>query len=145
MNLRETGTMALVLGALLLACATYRPATGPVDWEAADSEWDVILVTEDPDGDVRETRVWLAIVDGVGTVRTGPTRWAANLKRDPQATLWAAGVAYPVRAEFVTDTSERDAIDVAFRTKYGWQDGMLRWFGRRDPEENFVRLNRRPN
>jgi hypothetical protein len=134
----------LILAALSLACATYAPAEGPVDWEAADAEWDVILVTVDPDGDVRETRVWLVIVDGAGALWTGQTRWAANLKRDANAVLQASGIAYPVRAEFVSDPTERDAVEAAFRQKYGWQDRVVRWVEGDDDDGNVIRLLPRP-
>jgi hypothetical protein len=116
---------AILTGVLLLAsCATLppKPATAPPDWKVLAEESTVEVVTRDPDGDARETTVWLVVVDGVGMIRTGSTRWFANLQRNPSLELRAAGAAYPMRVELVTDTEQIARVQAAFRTKYGFQD-----------------------
>ncbi len=118
--------VALLAALALVSCAHDAPlASEPVDWGAVDERWSVHLVTLDPDGDTRVTRVWLAVVDGAGTVRTNHSRWARNLQRDPSLRLRVLGIDYPLRVEFVDDTDATAAIDAAFREKYGWQDGPI--------------------
>jgi hypothetical protein len=117
---------AILLGAVLFACATQpvAPGTPPVDWARADQESVVMVVTNDEDGDERRTKVWLVGVDGEGYLRTGETRWFANLERDPKLALEVAGVSYPMQVEFVHDTELSLKITAAFRAKYGFEDRM---------------------
>ena len=85
----SVGCALLVLGALALGCATDSPhrATGPIDWNVTTGRWSVRLVTRDPDGAERLTRVRIAIVDGHGVVRTGASRWRQNLENDSRCRL----------------------------------------------------------
>lgn len=106
-------------------------AAGP-DWEAVADVEHVWAITTDADGDARETKVWLAVVDGQGFLRTGGSRWGENLQRAPQLRLRIEGVEYPLRADFIEDEDFRARIEAAFREKYGWSDafvGLMR-FGR---------------
>ncbi|MAE95216.1 MAG: hypothetical protein CL910_11200 [Deltaproteobacteria bacterium] len=114
------------MGVLALGCATGSPqlATGPIDWSAAD-RWSVRLVTRDPDGAERLTRVRIAIVDGHGVVRTGASRWRRNLENDPRCRLRVNTVDYPVWAERVTAVADTARIDAAFLKKYGWQERVF--------------------
>jgi hypothetical protein len=111
--------------ALLLAGAAR---AGDVAWSDYAGERTVVAVTHDEDGDVRETTVWLVVVDGQGYIRTGSTRWGANVERTPQLLLRVASDELPVRVEFVTDEPTRDAVSRAFREKYGFTDRMLSVF-----------------
>ena len=118
--------LIIALVALLgTACATVPVSEEALDWKAADSRWSVHVVTVDPDGDERVTRVWLALVDGVGTIRTSDTRWQKNLERDPDFRMRVRGVDYPLRAVRVADGLEARKIDDAFLEKYGWQERLL--------------------
>jgi hypothetical protein len=92
-----------LFGVLLVAgaCVTGRVAIspGPIDWESVNDRWSVHVLTEDENGDERRTRLWIALLDGEGTLRAGGGRWAVNMKRE--------------------------RIDAAFREKYGWQDWLV--------------------
>ena len=131
---------ALCLAFTLVACASLppKPASGPVDWGALANEETIELVTRDADGDVRETTVWLVVVDGTGTIRTGNTRWNENLTRDPALLVRMAGAEYPLRIERVTDEAARARINAAYRTKYGVQDRIVQLF--RGADVNMMRL-----
>ncbi|MBW2363449.1 MAG: DUF2255 family protein [Deltaproteobacteria bacterium] len=83
------------------------------------------VATVDPDGDLRLTRIWLALLDGTGTIRTNETRWLRNLKRDPNLRLRISGVDHPLHVEFIEDDAEIRRVDAAFREKYGWRDRMV--------------------
>ncbi len=128
--------------ALALACAGGRIPLGdpPIDWEGIGERWSLHIVTRDPDGDERVTRVWLATLDGVGTLRTGESRWARNLKADPHCRLRVRGVDYATRAEFVTEREQRVRIDLAFREKYGWQERLLFWEEPGETHDHYLRL-----
>lgn len=124
----------------IVACATVplKPATTPPDWSRLASEDTIEVVTQDADGDVRETTIWLVVVDGVGTIRTGNTQWYENLTRDPALKVRMGGAEYPMRIERVTDEEERKRINAAFRAKYGVQDRTVQIF--RGVDLNMMRL-----
>jgi hypothetical protein len=121
---------ALVLGAALLACASMplRAAQEPPTWDALADESTIQVVTVDPNGAERDTTIWLAVIDGQGYIRTGNTRWFANLQRDPALRLRAAGVEYPLKTELIQDPALCTRIDAAFREKYGLTDRVIAWF-----------------
>lgn len=126
--------------ALALACAT--PPTPEsdeaIDWTAAAAPWSIQLVTLDPDGASRTTRMRIVVVDGAGVVRTGESRWGQNLERDPGCHLQQAGADHPLRAEVVASAAEKQRIDAAFLDKYGWQERLFQvlWSG----EVHYFRL-----
>jgi hypothetical protein len=136
---------ASMLFAAALACAsgTVPLVPGPIDWRAADDRWSLHIVTEDPDGDERATRIWLATVDGEGALRTGDSRWWQNLQRDPNCRIRLLGTDHPVRAEVVTEHEARARIDDAFVEKYGWLENILFRQERGETHENYARLRSR--
>jgi hypothetical protein len=100
-----------------------------------------VIVTQDPDGSERVTKIWLVVVDGQGLIRTGNTRWFRNIQRDPNVVFRVGGYAYPLRADLVTDESLKDRAHAAFREKYGWQDWIIHPIG--EPDPNVMRLSPR--
>jgi hypothetical protein len=118
-----------LLGSILLiaclACASARISTDPIDWRSTDEQWSSHIVTIDPDGSERVTRVWLATVGDHGSVRTNDSRWWQNLQQDANCRIRRGGRDYPVHAEFVTEHAEKVRVDEAFEAKYGWQERLL--------------------
>jgi hypothetical protein len=115
-----------VLATLIL----FAPASGAseedaVEWTRYAEEGTIKVITANQDGSPRETKIWLAVVDGQGYIRTGNTRWGGNVERNPEVTLLIGETELPLRVEFVTDESERDAVKAAFREKYGFSDRIL--------------------
>jgi hypothetical protein len=112
----------------VLCAALWLPlaatAEGP-DWDAVAEVGTIEVVTRDQDGDVRETTVWFAVVDGQGFIRTGGSTWGENVSRDSSVVLRIEGVEYPLRADFIEDETLRARIITAFREKYGWFDGFV--------------------
>ena len=135
------GLLTLLLVAAIAACASapILQASAPIDWGAAADESVPRIVTVDSDGDTRETKLWLVVVDGSGYIRTSGTRWFANIERDPDVILRLRGTDYPLRAKRVLDADLRDRINEAFRVKYGFQDRFIGWFSSRD-QANILRL-----
>jgi hypothetical protein len=115
-----------LLGAALAAGAGLVPLpAGAIDWASAAAERVVEIVTRNADGTHRETKIWLAVVDGQGYARTGGTRWWGNIERDPEVVLRVAGAEHPLRAELVTDRELVAKVEAALRTKYGWSDRLI--------------------
>jgi hypothetical protein len=124
-----------------LACASAPVSPDPVDWQAADEHWSVHIVTVDPDGGERTTRIWLAAVGNRGALRTGDSRWRHNLQRDPNCRIRFAGQDYPVRAEFATEHAEKVRIDEAFEAKYGWQERLMFSQDRGETHDHYAYLH----
>jgi len=116
----------LVLTAFILIAPIAGAEGGDaVQWDRYAEEGTVEVITTDEDGSSRVTKVWLAVVDGQGYIRTGKTRWGGNLERSPELTLRVGETELPLRVEFVTDPTERDAVKAALRTKHGFSDWIL--------------------
>jgi len=141
MTTRVCLSLALALGFVLFA-AQARAQAIP-DWTAHAAEEEVQVVTHDSDGELRDTTVWLAVVDGQGYVRTGDTRWRANLERDPNTSFRIAGKEYPLRAQHVTDAELIARINAEFRAKYGFSDRFVGWFSDED-SAYFIAMVARP-
>ena len=138
----RSSLVAILVGlSAVLACASSPPsaADAPPDWVALADVGTPRIVTIDPDGDERVTRIWLAVVDGQGFIRTGQTRWFRNIERDPDVMLRAGGSAHPLRAVLERDTDVRERVTQAFRTKYGFSDRLIGWFASRE-DANILRL-----
>jgi hypothetical protein len=123
----------IVLGLLALAASAEAFDWGPV----ADQDV-VVVTTTDDDGAPRETKIWLAVIDGQGHIRTGGSTWGANITRTPHAVLRFGGEERPSNVEFdvvfVADDGERERIDAAFREKYGAQDALVGLFRGSNPK-----------
>ena len=65
----------------------------------------------DDDGEVRETKIWLCVLDDVGYIRTSrSSRWGSNVERDPEIALRVGDAEYSLRATFVEDASQRARV-----------------------------------
>jgi hypothetical protein len=136
-------TLAVIAG--VSACASTRPlpdATGAVAWASVADEAVPEIVTRDPDGDLRETKLWIVVVDGAGFVRTTGTRWLGNIERDPNVVLRIGGAAHLLRAERVDDPALIARVEQAFRAKYGFSDRLTGWVLPGEP--TVLRLVERP-
>ena len=114
----------LVLAAALELQALSSAAASP-DWNAVATTDTVQVITKNQDGTLKTTTVWLAVVDGQGYIRTGNTRWWANIERDRDVTLRIQDSEYPLRVELVDDPGLSQRVEDAFRAKYGWVDRAL--------------------
>ena len=145
MRIAISGVVSLLmLLPLLTGCASMAPpppATASPSWGELAELSTVVVVTLDPDGDERATTVWLVEVDGRGFIRTGGTRWFANLERDPELRLRAGGAEYSLRSVRIDDAELEARIDAAFRAKYGVSDRFVSLF--RGRTTNRMRLDPR--
>ena len=67
-----------------LAGASIPASTTPLDWAEADENWSIHVVTVDPNGNDRVTRISMSGEGGNGALRTNDSRWWANLQREPK-------------------------------------------------------------
>ncbi|MFQ5513408.1 MAG: DUF2255 family protein [Myxococcota bacterium] len=133
-----------ILLAVIVAFGSVRGvrADAPLDWSRYADVRTVQVITTNEDGSPRETTVWLVVVGGRGYLRTGTTRWGANLERNPRARLRIGEEEIPVRIEFVEDEPTRERVTRAFRGKYGLKDRIMSVF--RGSHPKIMRLSRRP-
>jgi len=125
----------LVLTAFIL----FAPVAGAqggdaVQWDRYAEKGTVEVITTNEDGSARVTKVWLAVVDGQGYIRTGKTGWGGNVERNPEIALRIGETELPLRVEFVTDPTERDAVKAALRAKHGFSDWILNPIRGRNPK-----------
>jgi hypothetical protein len=138
--MRSFVPLIFLLGLLCLfclSCAGPQLSADPIDWQGTDEDWSVHIVTLDPDGSERSTRIWLASVGDRGAFRTGDSRWWRNLQRDANCRIRSAGHDYAMRAELVSDPAEKVRIDESFSVKYGWQERLLFSQPRGETHENY--------
>ena len=115
--------------ALLLGCAGAAQAAD-LDWSAASANDVIELLTTDPAGQPRETKVWIAELDGRGYVRTNDSHWYRNFVRDPNGGIRYGGAEYPIQAEVVKDAALRERVDAVFAKKYPLSMWIAGLFGR---------------
>jgi hypothetical protein len=134
--------LVLVVCLMSLSCANspVPVAENSVDWEAIEDRWSLHVVTVDPEGDERVTRIWIAVVEGGAAIRTGDSRWWRNLERDPRIRIRLSGTDHPFRVEFVTEAEGKIRIDEAFLEKYGWWERMMFPGARGETHDNYARL-----
>lgn len=130
-SFREAGVAACLLTALVLP--RLAGASAP-DWNAVAGVEEIFAITTNEDGSVRETTIWLVVVDGQGYIRTSrSTTWGKNVARDPDIVVRIEGTDHPVRVSFIEDERLREQVIRAFREKYGRIDGLLGIFRGTDP------------
>ena len=122
----------LLATAMLLVAAPTRADTP--DWESLADVKVIEVVTRDADGDLRETKVWVVLVDGAPYLRTRGSRWLENLRRDPNLVLRIEGREYEARAEEIPGDEIVEKVDRATLEKYGWQERMIHPFRMGKPE-----------
>jgi len=137
MALRSLWSMCVV--GFVLSCGSFPLAEGAID-SAQFDHWSVHVVTEDRDGGLRTTRIWIVEIDGVGFIRSKQSRWFANLERGSSCRIRVAGREYPVSVTAIEDLALRRRIDAAFVAKYGWQETLVIGKGRAESADPYMRL-----
>ena len=125
---------ALAMAALVAITAPALAAAEGVDWNAFAALETIIAVTNDEDGDVRETTIWILVLDGAAYIRTGGSRWGQNIVRDPNLVIRVEEREIPVSVDFISDEEQRERIVAGFREKYGFSDALISPFRGGDPK-----------
>ena len=134
--------MVRVLLALLPLCLAPVVAGAQVpEWSSVADVQTIQVITEKEDGMKLDTTVWLVVVDEQGYIRTGSTRWGANVQRNPEVEIRIDDAGHAVLVHFVENDGLRQQITDAFREKYGFVDRLIGPFRRGRPL--IMRINSR--
>lgn len=129
--LRRIAFTALAAVALAMAAAVASHADSHAmptgnDWNGVGGVEEILVRTANEDGSVRETTIWLVVVEGQPYIRAGgSSTWGDNALRDPEIELVIEGDVRPVRADHVTGDAEQERVNAAYREKYGWSDRII--------------------
>ncbi len=102
------------------------------------------VLTHDEDGDLRETTIWIVVLDGAAYINTNATTWGENVERTPRLDVRRAGSTRSFDIRFLEDATERHRVQLAFREKYGFQDKLLGFF-MDESEATIMQLVESPN
>jgi hypothetical protein len=128
-------TVALATS-VFLACVSPPPADvdpSSPGWTSFAENDCVSILTYDSHGGLRETTIWLIVLDDQGYIRSGdPIRgggesWVDDLERKPSALLRVQDTEFPVTIVPIVDPVLVERAQQAFREKYGLIDRFIRW------------------
>ena len=124
---RPARRQALRAGPLLVALVAGAGGARAeqIDWTPFAEESVVEILTLDPDGEPRETSVWVVVVGDAAYVRTNDSRWLANLRRDPGLRIRVRGREVPLHAEETADRETTARVEEAFKAKYGFMQRVM--------------------
>ena len=120
------------LSLLFAAALAHTGSAASIDSKVVAAPDVVEIITQNEDGSTKETKIWIVLVDDQAYIRTGGTRWYANIERNPDATLRSQGAEHPVRPELIADEALSQRVAAVFREKYGFADrlaGLIRFGG----------------
>jgi hypothetical protein len=124
---------ACLIAAPLVLLAVAPAQSAEPDWNAAAEVDTIYVLTTDDDGETRETKIWIAVLDGTPYIRTSRnTSWGDNVERDSDIGIRVEDTDYPVRATFITEDEDRARIVAGFEEKYG-SNPILNWIRGDDP------------
>jgi hypothetical protein len=118
---------------LLIALAAPTAAAAEIDWPAVQNADVVEILTDDEDGERRETKVWIVSFDAHGYVRTNDSRWLANIRRGSSVALRLDDHQYAVDAAETSDAALTQRVEQAFREKYGFVQRVMSFFRITEP------------
>jgi hypothetical protein len=121
------------LWALVFVCFAAAGAAHAFDWAPAGEDSVVEILTSDADGSLRETPVWIVVLDGAGYVRTDDSRWLANIRRGSPVRLRVRDVESAVDAAETKDTALAARVEEAFKSKYGFTQRLMSLFRMTEP------------
>jgi hypothetical protein len=123
---------SMVCLAFLLMLAGAARAAG-LDWQRAQQQSVVEILSHDEDGALRETSVCIVCFDGRGYVRTNDSRWLANIRRGSSTALRLGDDEFAVAAREPDDAAIAARVEEHFKQKYGFMQRMMSAFRMREP------------
>lgn len=124
--------LAIVAALVLLLAPRVSRADG-FDWAPFEQEDVIHVLTHDEDGELRDTKVWVVVLDGSGYVRTNASHWLENIQRNPEVQVRVRGYDYLMRAEEVRASALRESVEGAYKKKYGLLQKTMSLFRIREP------------
>lgn len=127
---------------VLIATSVLAPIASAFDWTPYREDSTIEIITLDEDGEGRETKIWIVVIDEAGFIRTNDSRWLANIRRGSAVRLRVRDVETPVAVEIVDDTATYDRVEQAFKDKYGPMQRIMSAFRMSRP--TVMRITFRP-
>jgi len=93
----------------------------------------IVLRTEEPNGEIRESRLWIVDEGGFPWLHGANSEWMRNLRERPIVEVERAGETHRYRAYVVP--GPHPVIDERLREKYGIADRWVRFVG---PDNEFA-------
>jgi hypothetical protein len=121
------------LAAFAIALAAQAASAQAFDWRPTAEESVVEILTSDADGDLRETPVWIVVLDGAAYVRTNDSKWLANIRRGSLVRLRVRDVESAVTASEATEDGIAERVEEAFKAKYGLTQRVMSLFRMSEP------------
>jgi hypothetical protein len=125
--------MTALIVVLSLAVFASVALAEPFNWAPASTESVVEVLTSDTDGELRETPVWIVVIDDVAYVRTNDSKWLANIRRGSAVRVRVRGLESGVLALEVADAALKARVEKAFKKKYGSMQRMMSLFRMSEP------------
>jgi hypothetical protein len=122
----ESSKFLLFTATILLAGISV--TANAFDWTPYREDSTIEIITLDEDGEIRETKIWIVVLDDMGFIRTNDSRWLANIRRGSAVRLRVREVETPVAVEIVDDTAIYDRVEQAFKDKYGLMQRVMSAF-----------------
>jgi hypothetical protein len=83
------------------------------------------ILTHDEDGALRETKIWVVVVELNAYVRTNRSRWLENIRRGSSVLLRVKGREIPVTATEEGSEPRKAEVEEAFLAKYGFTQRVM--------------------
>lgn len=125
--------LKVLILALSLALFASVAAAEAFDWSPASTESVIEVLTSDADGELRETPVWIVVIDDAAYVRTNDSKWLANIRRGSAVRVRVRDVESGVLAFEVADAELKTRVEQAFKAKYGSMQRIMSVFRMSEP------------
>jgi hypothetical protein len=114
----------LIIAGIVLVVGAFVGTT----WWALEWSGVALIGTQQPDGEIRTTRIWHATYQGEVWLEAGSAEspWFEDLENSRAVILTIDGKSHPYRAEPVPNPEGHEKIRKLLRQKYGLRD---RWVG----------------
>jgi hypothetical protein len=122
--MRRNGRGAKILRWAIAAITLLVVAFSALTWLALESREVVVIRTRQPDGGVRETRIWIAEAEGAWWLEAASPEsdWYQDVLADPRIEIVRAGRTVPLLATPIPGEEGHLKIRRLLRQKYGLAD-----------------------
>jgi hypothetical protein len=125
--------MKSVICAVVLLVVAGSVRAAELDWQRFQNADVIKILTQDDDGEARETSIWIVTFDGHGYVRTNDSRWLANIRRGSSVALRLDEQEFAVAAREPNDAAITARVEAGFKQKYGFMQRVMSTFRMREP------------
>lgn len=127
------GVRAFAATLALAAALAAGALAGDFDWTPLREESVIEILTADEDGALRETPVWVVVLDGAAYVRTNDSSWLANIRRGSATRVRVRDEETPMKALEVAEVELGARVETAFLAKYGFTQRVMSALRMRQP------------